>query len=118
MQGNTVDHITDDLEVGYTEWDGPTLEEFDRKAAIDTEIVDDKLWSYQVSFEPGSAQFIDASIARYIPGKQAIVHNYLFDAQWLNLPEYCDDTMLMAYLLGLPQGLKELSWRLCGMEMA
>ena len=118
MQGNTVDHITDDLEVVYTEWDGPNLEEFDRKAAIDTEIVDDKLWSYQVSFEPGSAQFIDASIARYIPGKQAIVHNYLFDAQWLNLPEYCDDTMLMAYLLGLPQGLKELSWRLCGMEMA
>ena len=118
MHGNTVDHITDDLEVVYTEWDGPNLEEFDRKAAIDTEIVDDKLWSYQVSFEPGSAQFIDASIARYIPGKQAIVHNYLFDAQWLNLPEYCDDTMLMAYLLGLPQGLKELSWRLCGMEMA
>ena len=118
VHGNTVDHITDDLEVVYTEWDGPNLEEFDRKAAIDTEIVDDKLWSYQVSFEPGSAQFIDASIARYIPGKQAIVHNYLFDAQWLNLPEYCDDTMLMAYLLGLPQGLKELSWRLCGMEMA
>ena len=118
VQGNTVDHIPDDLEVVYTGWDGPTLEEFDRKAAIDTEIVDDKLWSYQVSFEPGSAQFIDASIARYIPGKQAIVHNYLFDAQWLNLPEYCDDTMLMAYLLGLPQGLKELSWRLCGMEMA
>lgn len=28
-----------------------------------------------------------------------------------------DDTMLMAYVLGLPQGLKNLAYRLCGIEM-
>jgi uracil-DNA glycosylase family 4 len=87
-----------------------------RPTAWDTEIVDDELWSFQASDEPGTASFMSAS-QDFMPGDKAIVHNYLFDATWLPFPENTDDTMLMAYLLGLPQGLKELAWRLCGMEM-
>ena len=119
VEGETVSHITDDLVPTYLEWDGPDLEAFESITAIDTEIVDGKLWSYQVSSRPGTGMFVDADKAVYIPGdKGAVVHNYLFDSQWIELPEFCDDTMVMAYLLGLPQGLKELSWRLCGMEMS
>jgi len=91
---------------------------FDKVAAWDTEIVDDELWSFQASDTPGTGHFMRAGDWAMAPGYQgAVVHNYLFDAKYLELPMNTDDTMLMAYLLGLPQGLKELAWRLCGMEM-
>lgn len=47
-----------------------------------------------------------------------VVHHYPAEAQWLDLPEDTHDTQVAAYILGLPQGLKELAWRVCGMEMA
>ena len=91
---------------------------FDKVAAWDTETVDDELWSFQASDTPGTGYFMKAGEWAMAPGYQgAVVHNYLFDAKYLELPGNTDDTMLMAYLLGLPQGLKELAWRLCGMEM-
>ena len=51
-----------------------------------------------------------------------LMHNSMFDLGVLHKldihPSRVVDTMVMAYLLGdLPQGLKALAYRLCGMEM-
>jgi DNA polymerase I-like protein with 3'-5' exonuclease and polymerase domains len=92
--------------------------------AIDTEICRGKLWSVQISCKEGEAFFIpvrddhqgrvDLSHLR----ATAIVHNYLFDIQYLKLSETdFADTMTLAYLTGEPQGLKELANRLCGIQM-
>jgi len=85
-----------------------------RLVSIDTEIVDGKLWSVQLSDAAG-----EGFLFQTVPVKlsNCTVHNYLFDAQYVDLPQDTKDTMLMAYLLGLPQGLKELSRSLCGMDM-
>jgi len=87
--------------------------------ALDSEWVDNKLWSIQISGAPGTGSFMDCSTSKNtrVDFDQVIVHNYLADAEFVDLPEDTRDTMLMAYLLGLPQGLKELAKRLCGMEM-
>jgi DNA polymerase I-like protein with 3'-5' exonuclease and polymerase domains len=92
--------------------------------AVDTEICRGKLWSVQISCAEGEAYFIpikddhqgrvDLSHLK----ATAIVHNYLFDIQYLKLSE--DDfldTMVLSYLTGQPQGLKELANRLCGIQM-
>jgi len=92
--------------------------------AIDTEICRGKLWSVQISAKPGTAWFIpipDNFQGKYdltdLPGT-AIVHNYLFDIQYLKLREdNFTDTMTMAYLCGQSQGLKELASRLAGIKM-
>jgi len=94
--------------------------------SLDTETVPgpdggSKLWSVQVSMEPGTAWFIPAHLIpdpqTAIPDTSLVtVHNYLYDAQFIRIPRFID-TMVAAYLLGLPQGLKELAFRLCGMEM-
>ena len=80
-----------------------------------------RLWSVQVSNRPGTAYFIPAELipdpATAIPASSTVyVHNYLYDRQFIRIPNFID-TMVAAYLLGLPQGLKQLSYRLCGMEM-
>ena len=56
------------------------------------------------------------------PDLITILHNAMFDLEVLHKldihPAHVVDTMVMAYLLGdLPQGLKPLAYRLCGMEM-
>lgn len=92
--------------------------------AVDTEICRGKLWSVQISAKSGTAWFIpipDSFIGKYdltdLPGT-AIVHNYLFDINYLNIREDdFVDSMTQAYLLGEPQGLKELANRLCGIQM-
>jgi len=87
--------------------------------AIDTEWVDNKLWSVQLSNNPGTASFVPADSWKVdsLEDQEIIVHSYMADAKMVNLPVNTKDTQLMAYLLGLPQGLKELAKRLCGMEM-
>ena len=80
-----------------------------------------RLWSVQVSNKPGTAFFIPAELipdpATAIPKSSTVyVHNYLYDRQFIHIPNYID-TMVAAYLLGFPQGLKQLAYRLCGMEM-
>ena len=80
-----------------------------------------RLWSVQVSQRPGTAWFIPAELIpdpqTAIPKTSTVyVHNYLYDCQFIRIPTPVD-TMVMAYLLGLPQGLKELAYRLAGMEM-
>jgi len=92
--------------------------------AVDTEICRGKLWSVQISAKPGTAWFIpipDNFQGKYdltgLPGT-AIVHNYLFDINYLDIREDdFVDTMTLAYLTGQPQGLKELASRLCGIPM-
>jgi len=125
VRGEAVERPVDDLEPVYQEAmseDGWSIFNPDLKGktvtAWDTETVDGKLWSIQGSSTPGEAMFFGVDNWEVEPGEHGIVHNYLYDAQWMNLPGRTDDTMVMAYVLGLPQGLKELAWRLCGMEMA
>jgi len=92
--------------------------------AVDTEICRGKLWSVQISAKPGTAWFIpipDNFKGKYdltdLPGI-AILHNYLFDVNYLDIREDdFVDSMTQAYLLGQPQGLKELASRLCGIQM-
>jgi uracil-DNA glycosylase family 4 len=94
--------------------------------AVDVETVnrDTRLWSVQVSSEPGTGLFIPVSSLFKDKfdtrpwGSQVIVHHYLNDVKWLDIPEdNFWDTMCSAYLLGLHQGLKELATRLCGIKM-
>ena len=80
-----------------------------------------RLWSVQISNRAGTAYFIPAELvpdpATAIPSTSTVyVHNYLYDRQFITIPTYID-TMVAAYLLGLPQGLKQLSYRTAGMEM-
>lgn len=92
--------------------------------AVDTEVCRGKLWSAQLSAREGTAWFVP--IADDFKGKvdltrynaTAVVHNYLFDVQYLNVhDDKFLDSMTMAYLTGQPQGLKELAYRLCGIRM-
>lgn len=87
--------------------------------AADVETVNDKLWSIQVCITPGTAYFIGPELAdkfRFPPTAKVVFHNYLYDYKFTPVADF-GDTMVMAYQLGLPQGLKELSSRLCGMKM-
>lgn len=95
--------------------------------AIDVETVDrgETLWSAQISTAPGTGWFIpipeDQGKVRFDCthwGAKAIVHYYLNDIKYLDLPDdNFVDTMTQAYLLGHAQGLKTLSSRLCGVKM-
>lgn len=91
---------------------------------LDTEQCRGKPWSYQVSARPGTAWFMP--LPDELPGRvsfikwpgTAIVHNYLYDIQYVALRDHdFVDTMTLAYLVGAPQGLKELAHRLCGINM-
>jgi len=93
--------------------------------AIDTETWHNgqEIWSAQISTVPGEAWFIpikeDRGRERLNVDYNALVilHNYLFDIQYLSGVNRFVDTMVQAYLLGLPQGLKELASRMCGVNM-
>lgn len=96
------------------------------ECAIDVETVnhDSELWSMQVSAVPGTAWFVP--IEKGFKGRVdvtdwralIIVHYYLHDINQLVIPDgnFCD-SMVQSYLLGLPQGLKELASRICGINM-
>jgi len=90
-----------------------------KPVAADVETVDNKLWSVQLAITPGTAYFVGPDLIDYLkfhPDVPYIFHNYLYDYQFVKVNRFID-TMVMAYQLGLPQGLKELAHRLCGMEM-
>lgn len=87
--------------------------------AADVETVNDKLWSVQVSIEPGTGWFIGDELAsrfRFPDNALVVFHHYLNDYKYIRSKRF-SDTMVAAYLVGQPQGLKELASRLCGMEM-
>lgn len=97
----------------------------------DTETVGGRLWSVQLSTIPGTGTFYLASdhahmeeVQRtFTSGGRFYFHNAIHDLELLHksgfsIPwERVTDTMALAYHRGLPQGLKVLSYRLCGMEM-
>lgn len=79
----------------------------------------DKLWSVQLSVQYGQAFFIGGDLAqqfRYPEKAKVIDHFWLNDTQFISHDCFCD-TMVMAYLLQKPQGLKELATRLLGVQM-
>ena len=124
VNGEAINRPTDTIPPAYFEAERGWESDFDPALesgviGLDTEIVEGKLWSVQTSAEPGQGVFFNADDwdNNWLAGKRVTVHNYMFDSQFVDLPEETDDTMVMAYVLGLPQGLKELAWRLCGMEM-
>jgi hypothetical protein len=96
------------------------------QVAVDVETIkqDTELWSVQTSIAPGTGVFIPMKLGYSGRldtrpwGAQVIVHFYLNDVNWLDIPEdNFVDTLVMAYLLGLPQGLKTLALTLCGIKM-
>lgn len=96
------------------------------ECAIDEENVNHNqdLWSVQVSAVPGKAWFVpmpkgyQGTIDTTSWGAHVIVHYYLNDSKWIKIrDDDFTDTMTMAYLCGLPQGLKDLAYRLCGVKM-
>jgi len=102
--------------------------------ALDTETVEingrSELWSIQITDRGGYGYFIPISLygqgdsvehashlAIKIPEhSRVIVHNYLYDAKFIDIPNPID-TMIAAWLLQIPMGLKTLAYVLCGMEM-
>jgi len=117
LNGEELNQPTDTLPVRYGV-DAPV--QLSGLVALDTETVDGALWSVQLSSTPGTSRFLSADNSQdkmVEQLKEVVVHNYLYDAQFIDLPENTHDTMVAAYNLGLPQGLKELAHRLCGMEM-
>lgn len=96
------------------------------QVAVDVETVKQgsRLWSVQGSVSPGYGFFVPVENGNHSSRVdcsnwgRVVVHNYLHDVRYLVIPDNnFVDTMTMAYLLGLPQGLKELASRLCGMNM-
>ncbi len=104
---------------------------------IDTELLGtnqyrSKPWCLTFSVNPGEAYLIRATSLAAIEalsniiermGLHVILHNAMFDlpvlrrmgVRSIRLGRYTD-TMVEAYLRGLPQSLKALGWRLCGMS--
>jgi len=125
-------HVTDEYpDPDYRVVDSPELlikmkaEVMDAgEFGLDTELCRGNLWSVQVSARPGTAWFVplkDGFTGRVNftdwPAT-AIVHHYLHDIQYVELRDNgFVDTMVMAYLVGAAQGLKELAHRLCGVKM-
>jgi uracil-DNA glycosylase family 4 len=96
-------------------------------AAVDTEGSVSKPWCVSVSNNSGTATMLrtNHNKRKHItisPRTKLILHNALHDIPVLRVMGardfQFDDTMIMAYLLGVePQGLKALAKRHCGMDM-
>jgi len=102
--------------------------------ALDTETIEvngrTHLWSIQITDQSGYGYFIPISLwgtgistihasildIRIPETSRVIVHNYLYDAKFIDIPNPID-TMIAAWLLQIPMGLKTLAYVLCGMEM-
>jgi len=102
--------------------------------ALDTETIEvngiSELWSIQVTFTAGCGYFIPIDLwkqgisvthasvlgIRICKESRVIVHNYLYDVKFIDIPNPID-TMIAAWLLQIPMGLKTLAYVLCGMEM-
>lgn len=97
-------------------------------AAVDTEGSAERPWCLSYACEPGQATVIRTDQARKMNIKiegRIILHNALHDLPVLEAmgiqvgDNEFDDTMIKAYLLCVePQGLKQLAYRHCSMEMS
>ena len=61
-----------------------------------------KLWSVQISNKPGEAYFIPADLIpdpnTAIPKSSTVyVHNYLYDRQFIRIPNYVDTMVAVSY---------------------
>lgn len=113
-----IDQIFDQIED-----DGPV------PVGVDTEADGPRLWSFQFSTHADNGYFIkgDKTVMLKRVGKRlrkhhAIIQNDLYDLAPLDeagiFVHRVVDPMKVSYHLGdLPQGLKELAWRLCGVRM-
>jgi uracil-DNA glycosylase family 4 len=93
--------------------------------AVDSEwTVDDETWCFTISGVPGVSYLVwpeDMHMWKgVLENSLVIYHNALADKPRLEAcgiyPKQEIDTQIMAYHLELPQGLKTLSYRLCGIE--
>ena len=89
-------------------------------------------WCISVSMRSGTARVVmvrDEELIRLVGSKLAdpkvmtLIHNIMYDLPILQdmgvIPSNCRDTMVMSYLTqSLPQGLKDLAYRLKGMVMS
>lgn len=105
------------------------------EVAVDTESVSGRIYSLSYSFEPGIGYFVQVSTeaGRKLAGMlwkrlhelraMWIFHAALHDLGELSQidlwvpPRRFRDTMVRAYHLAMPQSLKTLAYRLCGMVM-
>lgn len=89
------------------------------RKAVDTEGTPDKPWSVQLY--PDHTQFYKLPDRAPIGNTPLIAHSALHDYLVLRRmgydPRIVDDTLIMAYHLGLPMGLKELAVRELGVVM-
>lgn len=116
-----VEELARDIELA-AEWNP------DMTIAADTEWTpDEKIWCMTLCMEPGKAYLIwpeDMEILGPILGRLGVTLHFaqadlnpLRDGG-INLdPFKLGDTGVKAYILGIPQGLKYLAHRFCGMEM-
>lgn len=119
IQGEAIERPVDEYpNPEYFELTAP--KNFDETVAVDVETLGlgGELWSVQMSDAPGHAVFIPREHWNnsLLDDATSIVHNYLYDARYLDIPKF-RDTMVMAWLLGMPQSLKTLARDLCGMGM-
>jgi len=101
--------------------------------ALDTETIEvngrSELWSIQITDRPGYGYFIPIRLwgqtsvlhanslaIRIHRDSKVIVHNYLYDAKFIDILNPIDN-MIAAWILQIPMGLKTLAYVLCGMEM-
>lgn len=104
---------------------GPALQ-FGQEAGLDTEGSVEKPWGYSMSWEPGTGvvgKHTPKGTLHLSKHVRWILHHYMHDKKVIEamggtIPEDSfDDTMLMAYLLGIePQGLKALAYRHLGVD--
>jgi len=99
--------------------------------ALDTEFMNNKLWSIQITLDGKDAAFILVNNTEVLEVTRdylnnydgtIIMHNALADLPYLHsvgiFPKKFTDTMVMAYLLQTePQGLKDLAYRLLNIKM-
>jgi len=114
-----------------------TCQDIGSRIGIDTELFGtnqyrSRPWCLTFSTKPGTAYLIRAKSTSAIEALHDIIntlklhvilHNAMFDLPVLRRmgvrsirSGHYTDTMIEAYLRGLPQSLKALGWRLCGMS--
>jgi hypothetical protein len=119
----------------YREWDGVEWDDTALFMGADTETDEGRAYCFTWSLKPGTGWIVWSSdvdkCRRFATklkqftrrGGKVLIHNSMFDlpvfaqmgidVDW----EHTIDTMVMAYHRWLPQGLKTVAYRLCGMRM-
>jgi uracil-DNA glycosylase family 4 len=112
----------------------PSMSGVPDTVAVDTEWAQGKPFCLTATYEPGMAHMVRTvdnrnleQLNRWIWSdhcEEVVIHNAAYDIPVLHqmgvqIPTHkLRDSMVAAYLLqSEPQGLKDLAWRLCGLEM-